>query len=236
MSTTNRWWEQYYVRYFVGTAVAIPLIILLAKSSSWSNAASALTVPNWLNATGVAAGGLAFCYLASTPILTMHMARSVVWKRAGFFQMAAGLLGAFTGICVALLFIPHTSLTPALRRLILLIPFLAVTAIQVGGLLTFVFRPGLTRSRDFYSTLARYRATPSTHPTPHSEFIESYRHLREHGNAVSIVTMELILAIALYAVAGSLISSGLILLAWLLPSAFAWFVGTWLEGSIDDPI
>ncbi len=233
MASKDRWWDQYYVRYFVGTAVAIPLLILLAKAPAWGKDAATLCKPDWLNAAGIAAGGLAFCYLASTPILMLHTARAVFWKQLSWFRVAAAALAVFTAICAWLLLFPPTA---EVNQRLLLIPFFAVTVAQVLALSPFIFGSGFSGCRNFYAAIAKYRATPATHSTPHSEFIESYRHLREHGNAVSIVTMEFVLAIALYATAGSLRSSALVVLAWLLPSAFAWFAGTWLEGSIDEPI
>ena len=46
-------------------------------------------------------------------------------------------------------------------------------------------------SRDFYDRLAQKRAK-------NTEYVESYKHLREHGNSVSIVVFELLLAFVLW--------------------------------------
>lgn len=232
MSSKEGWWEQYYVRYFVGTAVAIPLLILLAQKSDWKIALSEFSAPAWLDAAGVATGGLAFCYLASTPILTLHMARSAFWKKAPLFQVVAVLLAILAITSAIYVLQPSPPVVEEEQQFLLLVPFLVVTALQVLGLLTFAFPRGLKASKKFYVSLAKSRASAAP-DTIQAEYVESYRHLREHGNAVSIVTMELILALALYATAGSVRSTCLVLFTWLLPSVFAWFVGTWLEGHVD---
>ncbi|MGB6450067.1 MAG: hypothetical protein WBE92_04885, partial [Steroidobacteraceae bacterium] len=66
-----------------------------------------------------------------------------------------------------------------------------------------------------------------------SEYIESYRHLREHGNAYAILVAELVLALAVGAAPTWYFVGGLITL-WTLPAAFVWGVGTWLEFGIRD--
>jgi hypothetical protein len=70
------------------------------------------------------------------------------------------------------------------------------------------------------------------------DFVESYRHMREHGNAVSIVVFELLLAFILWSlrpvgsVGGNAVlvaRAGLILAVWITPAALVWLVGSSLE-------
>jgi len=79
------------------------------------------------------------------------------------------------------------------------------------------------RFRTGYTTLATQRSNQNQ-----AEYIESYRHLREHGNALLIIMMEAILSLAIGG-APSLLSCGLLVFVWILPATFAWFLGTWLE-------
>lgn len=70
------------------------------------------------------------------------------------------------------------------------------------------------------------------------DFVESYRHMREHGNAVSIVVFELLLAFILWSlrpvgsVGGNAVLVGravLILAVWITPAALVWLIGSSLE-------
>lgn len=84
----------------------------------------------------------------------------------------------------------------------------------------------------FYEKLARRRATDNSRDET-SEYVESYRHLREHGNAFAIILVEGSLTLTLlstrdvYSFIGALV-------AWILPCACIWPLGTWLE-SKDPP-
>lgn len=61
--------------------------------------------------------------------------------------------------------------------------------------------PHIEQVTNFYVDLASRRAEafkrPDNTPTARAEYVESYRHLREHGNAVLILVAEAILALAL---------------------------------------
>jgi hypothetical protein len=81
--------------------------------------------------------------------------------------------------------------------------------------------------REFYRRLSRRRAW-SEGQQEVAEYIESYRHLREHGNAFLIILMEVILAAALYA-ANTTVRFFLLVIIWIVPAAFIWTIGTWLE-------
>jgi hypothetical protein len=86
-------------------------------------------------------------------------------------------------------------------------------------------------THQFYDRLSKQR-------TRKTDFVESYRHMREHGNAVSIVIFELLLAFILWSLkpipqpGGSAIPVGrvgVILAVWLAPSALVWLIGSSLE-------
>lgn len=48
MADQARWWEQYYVRYFVGTAFAVPLLLMLAQQEPWQTAFKNDSSQTWL--------------------------------------------------------------------------------------------------------------------------------------------------------------------------------------------
>ncbi len=79
--------------------------------------------------------------------------------------------------------------------------------------------------------------------------VDSYKHLREHGNSFFIVTLEVVLAIILFtagnfdAAVGAAASATKepyvlpyiwIVLIWILPAALVWLVGTLIERQFCD--
>ncbi len=83
----SRWWEFYFVRYFVGTVIGFAIVVFLLfeptspfHGSNFLDTATIkdLTAANILLLSGV---GLAFCYISSAPILVFHALRSAYVKR-----------------------------------------------------------------------------------------------------------------------------------------------------------
>jgi hypothetical protein len=58
------------------------------------------------------------------------------------------------------------------------------------------------------------------------QYVESYRHLREHGNAFFIVFLELLLGTALFYSPFPWVA---LLALWIFPAAGVWLFGTLLE-------
>src|SRR5690606_19061648 len=76
---TTKWWEQYYVRYFVGTFVGVVVIFALRERALLAGEIKTL-LPAFADIrpaalTAVAFAGRAYCYIASAPVLTLHMVR-----------------------------------------------------------------------------------------------------------------------------------------------------------------
>jgi hypothetical protein len=87
----------------------------------------------------------------------------------------------------------------------------------------------------FYKDLAGRRGTDQA---KRGGIVDSYRHLREHGNALSIVLLEIVLGATLIqvssAVDGGTDGTKLSLLAavlavWIAPGALVWLIGTLIE-------
>lgn len=176
-----RWWEFYLVRYFVGTVCGtlIVLFLVLDKGSTvhqliTNQVPSVKDAPqggiHWeathLWVYGLI--GLAYCYIASGPILFLHTMRGIF-----------GGKGPFT----------------------------------------------------FYQDLSKQRAKRSDSKQM-KEYVESYKHLREHGNAFFIVLCELILGFILYK--GNSWIIAIIGFLWILLPVTAWFIGTYLEKKLSD--
>ena len=109
-----------------------------------------------------------------------------------------------------------------------IIPFAAIVTLEVIGLAT--CRIDLTKQ--FYVGLAKQRRAESN-STIREDYTESYRHLREHGNALLIILMENILALGLSNAHDLAMMVGLIVV-WIFPATFVWFIATWLERALSE--
>lgn len=227
--------------------------------------------------------GLAYCYIASAPILVFHAGRFLLTtdkNKCRFLRRS--LCRAF---CLALCAgcRPEKSFATYLRRALraarkpqnttaiwldrvirlALIPLLltlvfycyfAPTDEATRYLYTLVFLiyslltwtqcriifGGLFKPKEL---LGFYKALDSKRQRHRGDLVESYKHLREHGNSFAIVVLEIILAMLIYLAAifpknpipGSAMSNIiLILLVWVTPAAFVWLIGTRLERAFSE--
>lgn len=226
----NKWWEYYAVRYFVGTVTGA-LIVAFLNSHPGSPYETGLAAfgefkdSTILGVSLIAAVGFAFCYIASAPILTLHATRAHLqlsvlkshWGKQSFAILASIVIS----VCGASLMLPL--LAASMVGIII--------GIQLFLLLSALFT-NFSKIESFYNSIAsvRAKATPKKDdpPTENGEYITSYRHLREHGNAFSIVVLELVLAYSLYKLHNTTCAPVLVLL-WVLPATSTWFIGTILE-------
>lgn len=229
----NRWWEYYAVRYFVGTVVGALVVAFLnlEPGSPFEDRLAILGDSKEVTFLGVslfAALGFAFCYIASSPVLTLHATRAHL-RFSAIKDSPRAFAAAF--------------LVPTLLTILLFWQFLPPGAAAGAGLVVGV-ESGLvllalfTKFNDvekFYRKLATVRSKGMPEkdkpPTPGIEYITSYRHLREHGNAFLIVLLEGLLAYTLFH-SPSRNCAMVILALWLLPAATVWLVGSVLESRL----
>lgn len=225
----NKWWEFYFVRYFVGTVVggAILLYLNAAAGSSLKN----LILPGVTDASGLdaqklallAAVGLAFCYVASAPVLVFHATRGVFLSYASkSYRIAVWLALGLTVASAATAVYAFPSLGP--KPIVVAALFVLVALIQVI-LIVFSLLGRGDCIHSYYLTLVRARSVDSE---PARQYIESYKHLREHGNAFLILLFEVVLGIILTAAPTAQLAL-IALLLWSIPAAFVWLIGTVLE-------
>jgi len=226
-SSDSRWWEFYFVRYAMGTVIGAILLYLLKDSFADLDTA----IKNFSGTELLlvyAALGLAYCYIASTPLLVIHACRYnriCISRNIGFFVLVFLLLTTVPIILVASYFI-ETSFAFGLLIIIELVLLLC----QIW-LLHQLFSDEFNQLRDFYINLDVKRSLLS------KELRNSYKHLREHGNSIAIVVLEIDLAAIVYAhgvIAEHFgINSLWIMLAtfglWIAPAAFVYLVGHELE-------
>jgi hypothetical protein len=179
----------------------------------------------FLGASLMAALGFAYCYVASAPILTLHATRahlrlSTLKSRPWWTIVCTGLsLTIATWIASQVLPVPAA--------------LAAGTAVgfQIALVLLAVFSK-FSVVEAFYRQLAIVRAESMSkregQQSAGVEYVTSYRHLREHGNAFLILIFEGILAYVLLHLTSATCAFYL-LAAWLLPAASVWVLGTVLE-------
>lgn len=227
--SSDRWWEFYFVRYFVGTVIGGAIVFYL--NTKPGSVLTGAILPNLNDISQLdghltallAAMGLAFCYLASAPVLVLHATRGVFLKsntktfsRSFLATFAlAGVLLAVAYWCLDILEI-RVFLAVVLLSLILCFQFVP---------LYFALRYEGEASHIYYSKLTKARS--NTAPAA-KEYVESYKHLREHGNAFFIVFFEVALGFVLWA-APQVNHVILVLFFWIVPAMLVWFVGSVLE-------
>jgi len=253
----GRWWEFYFVRYAMGTLVGAAIVNQLMRIDDrlqnalmWGlevgDGPAILTLH--------ACYGLVFCYIASIPVLILHVARTLLSTK---YPVASSKSGRFATIVenafpllvpfilwivfVAIIYLPLallkvSDLDSTIGHLTLwaLCACLGLPSVLVT--LAIIMR---RRSYQFYKKLAHARASQGAN----GDLVASYRHLREHGNSVFIVILEFVLGLTLFAAHrvsvavtdSSLIAApqfylyGLVLFIWTLPGALVWVFATLLE-------
>lgn len=226
----NRWWEYYAVRYLVGTVVGAGIIALFISEPNSPYKHILLSLGEnledvaILRFSSVAAIGFAYCYIASSPVLTLHIMRA----HLRYSELHSSWLWCF--ICSVLAIVAAIELLP---------PWAAIgTGLVIGfqiGLILLAFYNKFSVIENFYRELARTRSKSmikkENSPDAGHEYITSYRHMREHGNAFMIVILEGILAYTLFHLPSAMDGFYFIFI-WLLPATLAWLMGTLLESRL----
>jgi hypothetical protein len=233
--SNSRWWETYLVRYITGSVVGAVIVYILLRKLRIYWFPSLKDIQN-THLVILGSLGFAYCYIASAPITLLHAVRSILVQGAfptkfdwSFFAIlcALTLLGGLLGWASN--------------------PILWGLSAASMTILTYVYVISIKRYKNlrgnkewerWYFKLATKRAETTK---DQSEFVESYRHLREHGNAFFIVVLEICLGVILYQIATLLNRStpenkaawsALLLVAilyWIAAGAVCWFLGNKLE-------
>ncbi|WP_395764302.1 hypothetical protein [Stutzerimonas balearica] len=240
----NRWWEFYFVRYFIGAALGAFIILFLSISTSPVNVSNQGEISLILKSIKpekieggyffiLAAAGLAFSYIASAPILVMHAVRGTLLKSRSISNKRtiiwfALIVVFFTAMYSKLLW---TNISPTKNPLTsadfyfgtIWLLFFAIAIVGQFFLLKLSMYSTDKSSFEYYEKLVKWRASPNA---AKQEYIESYRHIREHGNAFFIALLALFLGGVLYY---SPVPWAIILVIWIFPAAGVWLFGTLLE-------
>ncbi len=231
----SHWWEYYVVRYFIGTIVGAGAILMFNEESASPLKGALFPAISSFKDAGIhhllvlIALGLAYCYIASAPILTMHALRAQIeFDSKRCFSSASAWFVAFFSILLisAYLFL---SLPLSSWRFIAIVFVCLILALQFT-LFVEAKQNSFEKITNYYWSLSSARASAAPQV---QEYVESYRHLREHGNAFAIIIFELGFAMAAISVP-SLSMLAILLLLWVIPAAGVWMVGTVLETKLAN--
>jgi hypothetical protein len=226
--SNNRWWEYYAVRYFVGTVIGAGIVAALNQLTSSPYASLLSSIPQFKDASFkdialFGAVGFAFCYVASAPVLALHAAR----EHLRFSQLKNRPL--LSVLCLTMSVLIAVSLSLCLVPTVPALVLASILSIQIFPLLC-AFSTSFCEVETMYEHLSKARAKGKGENPDYAikEVVESFRHLREHGNAMLILVFELILAFILFQLPRP--SSAIpILLLWLAPASSAWLIATIVE-------
>jgi len=209
----NRWWEHYAIRYLVPTMTGMLFLrwLQLAVPEFFSPllpAAGILAEPFTFKNLGMAellvwaGGGFAFAYLASLPILVFHATRSLEAADSSALRRASTpaaatvfLIGASSALLVAKHLVQRNEPWLAVAALSIVLIFSLIQLLRIvratqRGFPAAKFASDLAKARTSGGSWTRKRTT---------DYVTSYRHLREHGNAAFIVLLQAALCALLYA-------------------------------------
>lgn len=258
-SGSSRWWEAYLVRYITGSVVGAVIVYVLLIQIDID------LIPCWAevknsNLLLLASLGFTYCYLASAPIALLHAVRAM-YGYGQIKKITPNSTLPSLNSCRCCSFFENIKKTDWPFLLVLTAgtliaavlggkthPLLFGISALSGMTLTFLYFMALRlyfktdehkeEWQRWYLKLALSRANDSK---CRKEYIESYRHLREHGNAFFIVVLELLLGIILFLVAETIHGltgenkaamigvMAIILVYWSMSGAICWFLGNKLE-------
>jgi hypothetical protein len=263
----SRWWEFYFIRYAMGTVIGAIILfqlfyeidslrelLFLPKSETYvqgsvetgaqSNAVQrgAQMPLSIAHVIVYAAYGLAYCYLASAPVLFFHSSRfflkveePAIRPKRLIIALAFSVV-TLLGLMVLSIWLGHLNVD---SKGIVLSFFLAFgLGLAMLGLLCGVLV--ITYSRHVYH---HYELLDSARRAHTGELVDSYRHLREHGNSFFIVALEIFFAFFLCSLISAYVAGGVEsatkaqlvtplafgLFAWVSPGVVVWLAATAIE-------
>lgn len=262
MVSNTRWWEFYFVRYAMGTLVGafvINQIVRLSPSLREALLFGLGAEPTIPRATLLLGYGLLLCYIASVPILVLHATRFAIGQAPSLAKVSRSKLGkrfvewrwllcsVFAAVAALLILKAVMGLAGNvetegfLMSVILGAVLIALTVEYVAAFVMLVYND---RIYDGMKRLAQARGSSEDR----GGLIESYRHLREHGNSLFIVGLELVLGAALIGMVRIIENDATVqdklfectrwgvtlLTAWMLPGIAVWFLGNVVERRFAD--
>lgn len=197
MEGRNRWWEFYAVRYAMGTLTGAAVVFAISIQLGFASPKLETVGP--YEALAYMAIGLVYCYVASGPILVFHAARFSVIRLAhkrskpslilSVFALGALAFGAFMAVYTSHVWLFLAAAFCAAQYICALILIIDNKRIHEGYQLIASARASSRAEKQIDDTQGHTKEM-----TTGNEMVESYRHLREHGNSFFILFLELVVA------------------------------------------
>lgn len=254
----GRFWEEYAVRYVGGTFVGgVSLVAMYTMNAGgvsqlWKPFSDLLEKLDHFDSTtalvvafiGV---GFTFSYIASAPIYVLHLFRQRLiagnktkvddkpYVDFSDYISYAFIISAYLCFLAAEIYYSTggSFLFTTSTEWIVAIGFAVILAMQFCAIGAYITeKDHAKRLFNFYKILAFERAKKKEKHGLVVEYVESYRHLREHANAFMVMIANVFLAVAL-SLAPSVSSLITMIVLWLLPATFGWFAATMLESQLQ---
>jgi hypothetical protein len=245
--SNNRWWEFYGIRYAMGTIVGAVIVLFLFRSNP--SLCHLLFLPeeakdlNGAHLALLAIYGLTYCYLASGPILVFYLSRAYLkveatgWSFFRAYRFWTLVIVLMVGFAVGYYWWCPRRASDALWQEGVGVVFALLIIAQLVVILFSVSSKRGKLLADYCMRVSLRRVIGKN-----EGFVETYRHMREHGNSYMIVFFELVLGIVFFAfvnsgevigvppdsyiVVGRLVT---IVIMWVFPTMLVWIVGLRLE-------
>jgi preprotein translocase subunit SecY len=245
MQDNTRWWEFYFVRYAIGTMTGALLVNQVPRISPQLGEILFFGIPvgedPLARATLLLGYGLLFCYIASVPILVAHAARFTMprvsdffpaskrEKFSAYFSCAADVVAiVLVGIWGLVLAVSFLFFGKNLKEQTFLINWTIYVIIFILWVEWAILARLIVRLDLAYQGMRKLASARAEKQKEDGGFIDSYRHLREHGNSICIVILELVLGGALLGMLYVIEADASVLdkmntyAAWAMPLLFFW--------------
>ena len=263
-SVSNRWWENYLVRYFL-PAIAGMLIVLWLRNNSGASIYIPELLPRdtkdfntahlllWLLL------GSLYCYLASYPALVFHATRVLdfsdglgniakwkymIWNPyiwSLLFAVAAAISAYRNSFCWSILCVLIFAVVQIVRIILAILiqgPFGLVKKVRgrYDASISYAYLRTLSERRS--NTIKEKRDRNYANiiiMKDEKDIVDSYRHLREHGNTALIVLYELSMCPIIYIILEkqenifNKIVFASVIGAWVFPSVLTHYMAQHLE-------
>jgi hypothetical protein len=241
-SQESNWWEFYGVRYAQGTVVgALITFFLFSQSPALSHL---LLMPEENKDFGMphlillAAYGLTYCYISSAPILILHATRGLLFKttsneypnKHAFCRIATWFIISVIPPAIMAVYSKRSTTIDIAGFW----SYTAIISLEIIALLS-IFHFKWKETINYHlKTLEKRKKLGE------SGYVESYKHIREHGNSFLIVFFEFALAIPIFLFVSqpeinkeeAIRNLCLIVFPWIIPAATIWMYGNKLESNL----
>jgi hypothetical protein len=236
-SSSLQWLETYVIRYTTGTILGSIIVYILCKK--YENLTPLLfgldinKIENPHIFLLLLAYGLCFCYIASGPVLILHAGRFYPRLIENFSRKNKILNSSILFGVPTVLSLGYLLITSYHSFSILFFFELTLATLLLWGQY-FVVAHIFIYKNDFYNFYKKLSMIRKKQEN--KELVESYRKLKDHGNAFMILFCEVALGFLLYcANIFDEISTSvnfIILLLWIVPAAAIWIGATSIESCL----